>query len=160
MPFFEPSYLLDNLHVARHTHDRAFHALVHAIGALVLFQPMQGPDKDLLPDRTRRGNALLETAVQLHARTNLGQRPVLEDVLTSVFLFACQFCLGNHNAARFRLHEGMALGETMHLHNPKAYGNVTLDERDRRLRTLLCLTIIEKYTSLDARRMALNVFGL
>jgi hypothetical protein len=144
MPFFKPSYLLNNLK-ERQIHDRAFNALLHAIGALTLFQPMQSPDKDFLPDRTRRGKALLEEAVQLHSRPDLGESPVIEDVLTSVFLFACQFCLGNHNAARFRLQEAMRLGETMHLHSPMEHGNVSVDEQDRRLRTLLCLTVIEKY---------------
>lgn len=145
MPFFESSYLLDNLKAGRQTHDRAFDALLHAIGALALFQPMLGSDQALIPDRVRRGNALLEKAVHLHSHPDLGQNPVLENVLSSVFLFACQFCRGNHNAARFRLQEAIRLCETMHLHIPQDYGHMPVDERDRRLRTVLCLTVIEKY---------------
>lgn len=88
---------------------------------------------------------LLDRAVRLHSAANLGETPVLESILTRIFLFACQFCKGNHGAAKFRLREEAALAETMRLGDGKGYYYCGLprDETDRRLRPVLCLTMVE-----------------
>lgn len=144
MPFFKCSYLQHNTKVRRQDSDRAFNALIHAICAMTLLQSVQAPDDSLFPNRVQQAEALLARAVQLHSHADFGEAPVLENVLTSVFLFSCQFCRGNHNAARFRLREAISLAEIMQLGDLQTYGSLTADERDRRLRTLLCLTIIER----------------
>ena len=89
---------------------------------------------------------LLDRAVRLHGAADLGQTPVLQSVLTSIFLFAYQFCMGNHGAAKFRLREAAALTKTMRLGDVKGYYYCGLprDERDKRLRTVLCLTMLER----------------
>lgn len=145
MPFFKRSYLLDNMRLRRQDHDVAFSALIHAICALTLLQPIQATDKTLFPDREQQAEAFLSRAVRLHGSTDFGEAPSLENVLTSIFLFACQFCRGNHNAAKFRLREAAALAEIMRLGNHQSYAGLTSDERDRRLRTVLCLTMLERY---------------
>lgn len=144
MPFFKCCYLQQNIKLRRQECDPAFNALIHAICAMTLFQSVQTPDHPLFSNRTQQAEALLARAVQLHGHSDFGETPVLENVLTSVFLFSCQFCRGNHNAARFRLREAITLAEIMQLGDLQTYGSLSIDERDRRLRTLLCLTIIER----------------
>lgn len=144
MPFFTRSYLVSNMKARRHEHDHAFSSLVHAISALALLQPLQAMDQFPLPDRAKMAELLLDHASKQRSHVDLGEAPVLEDVLTSVFLFACQFCRNNHNAARFRLKEAVTLGEILGLGNPQTYGDISLDEKNRRLRTLLCLTFLQR----------------
>ncbi|EUC34073.1 hypothetical protein COCCADRAFT_36229 [Bipolaris zeicola 26-R-13] len=145
MPFFERSYLLDNIHAQRPLYDQSFNALIHAISALTVFQMMQkgseNPRSSINIDQAER---LLAEAVRLHSHADFGENPVLEHVLTSVFLFGCQFSKGNHHAARFRLREAITLAETMGLDGPQTYENISRDEKNRRLRTFLCLTVIHR----------------
>ena len=148
MPFFKRSYLIDNIYAQRPLHDQSFNALIHAISALTVFQMVQ---KDTGNPRSSDGidkaESLLAEAVRLHSHVDFGEDPVLEHVLTSVFLFGCQFSKGNHHAARFRLREAVTLAETMGLDDPQTYESVSRDEKDRRLRTFLCLTVIHRYVA-------------
>lgn len=150
MPFFERSYLLDNIHAQRPLYDQSFNALIHAISALTVFQMMQkgseNPRSSINIDQAER---LLAEAVRLHSHADFGENPVLEHVLTSVFLFGCQFSKGNHHAARFRLREAITLAETMGLDDPQTYENISRDEKNRRLRTFLCLTVIHRYVAIQ-----------
>ncbi|ORX98299.1 hypothetical protein BCR34DRAFT_151613 [Clohesyomyces aquaticus] len=150
MPFFRRSYLVDNIYAKRYLHDRPFNALIHAISALTIFQMLQkGSGRLRSSDQIGKAEFLLAEAVRLHSHKDLGEQPVLEHVLTSVFLFGCQFCKGNHHTARLRLREAVTLAETMGLDDPHTYGNITRDERDRRLRTFLCLTVIHRVYALQ-----------
>lgn len=130
MPFFKSSYLLDNFRWKRHAHDRQFNALLHSICAYTLFQPIHGRDKPRLLDRLELAEKVLSYAVELHAGADFGQSPFLETILTSFFLFGCQFCRGNYNAAQLRLREKLVLAEILGLHDPGSYGNISPDEND------------------------------
>jgi hypothetical protein len=146
MPVFKRSYLLDSLRNRRNLHDRSFNALIHAISALVIFQMLQNSSGSLhLSFKVEQAEELLAEAVRLHSQTDFGEAPVLEHVLTSIFLFGCQFCRGNHNAARFRLHEAVTLAETMGLDDPQRYADIAGDQKERYLRVYLCLTVIHRY---------------
>ncbi|KAH6957454.1 hypothetical protein DER45DRAFT_486248 [Fusarium avenaceum] len=149
MPFFTRSFLRQNIANQRHLHDRSFGSLVQAICSLVLFQPVQSREKLPWPNRAARADAHLALAVHLHSQPDLGQNPTLETIMTSVFLFACQFCKGNFDAARFRLREAAALAEVMNLDKPESYGHIGDTEKQRRLRTLISLTIIERIYSVQ-----------
>ncbi|KAI3579827.1 hypothetical protein IWW34DRAFT_804476 [Fusarium oxysporum f. sp. albedinis] len=149
MPFFTRSFLLQNIASQRHVHDRSFGSLVQAICSLVLLQPVQSQEKRPWPNREARADAHLALAVNLHSQADLGQSPTLEAIMTSVFLFACQFCKGNFDAARFRLREAAALAEVMNLDKPESYGQIGDTEKQRRLRTLISLTIIERIYSVQ-----------
>ncbi|KAF4333987.1 transcription activator amyR [Fusarium beomiforme] len=149
MPFFTHSFLRQNIASQRHLHDRSFGSLVQAICALVLLQPVQSHEKNSWPNREARADAHLELAVHLHSQSDLGQNPTLETIMTSVFLFACQFCKGNYDAARFRLREATSLAEVMNLDKPESYGHIGDTEKQRRLRTLISLTIIERIYSVQ-----------
>ncbi|KAK0390701.1 hypothetical protein NLU13_0204 [Sarocladium strictum] len=149
MPFFTRSFLRQNVASQRHLHDHSFGSLVQAICSLVLLQPVQSQDKRPWPDREARADAHLALAVRLHSQADLGQTPTLETLMTSVFLFACQFCKGNFDAARFRLREAAALAEVMKLDKPDSYGHIGDTEKQRRIRTLISLTIIERIYSVQ-----------
>ncbi|KAI1025332.1 hypothetical protein LB505_009613 [Fusarium chuoi] len=149
MPFFTRSYLHQNIARRRHLQDRSFGSLVQAICSLVLLQPVQSQEKRSWPNREARADAHLALAVNLHSQSDLGQSPTLETIMTSVFLFACQFCKGNFDAARFRLREAAALAEVMNLDKPESYGRIGDTEKQRRLRTLISLTIIERIYSVQ-----------
>jgi hypothetical protein len=149
MPFFTRSFLRQNIASQRHLHDRSFGSLVQAICSLVLLQPVQSQEKRPWPNREARADAHLSLAVSLHSQSDLGQSPTLETIMTSVFLFACQFCKGNFDAARFRLREAAALAEVMNLDKPESYGHIGDTEKQRRLRTLVSLTIIERIYSVQ-----------
>ncbi|KAI1060303.1 hypothetical protein LB506_011187 [Fusarium annulatum] len=149
MPFFTRSFLRQNIARQRHLQDRSFGSLVQAICSLVLLQPVQSQEKRSWPNREARADAHLALAVNLHSQSDLGQSPTLETIMTSVFLFACQFCKGNFDAARFRLREAAALAEVMNLDKLESYGKIGDTERQRRLRTLISLTIIERIYSVQ-----------
>ncbi|KAI7763422.1 hypothetical protein LZL87_010487 [Fusarium oxysporum] len=149
MPFFTRSFLRQNIARQRHLQDRSFGSLVQAICSLVLLQPVQSQEKRSWPNREARADAHLALAVNLHSQSDLGQSPTLETIMTSVFLFACQFCKGNFDAARFRLREAAALAEVMNLDKPESYGKIGDTEKQRRLRTLISLTIIERIYSVQ-----------
>jgi len=144
MPFFKRSFLINNLNAERHHYDSQFAALILAICTLTVLQPRQAQDSALLPDDVKSDD-LLQNAIKLHMGPQFGQTPTLESILTSTFLFACHFCLGQDNAAWVRLREAITLGEILGLHDPSAYQNVGASEKDRRQRAYLCLTILERY---------------
>jgi hypothetical protein len=143
MPFFMRSYLVNGMTERRHHSSRAFNALLHAICALTLLQPVQG-DQSLRQDRAQRAEQLLATATNLHAHADFGQDPALEDVMTSVFLFGCHFCRNTHNAAKVRLREAVTLADVMGLYDPASYELVSIEEKDCRVRTVVLLTVIER----------------
>ncbi|KAF5540162.1 transcription activator amyR [Fusarium mexicanum] len=149
MPFFTRSFLRQNIARQRHLQDRSFGSLVQAICSLVLLQPVQSQEKYSWPNREARADAHLALAVNLHSQSDLGQSPTLETIMTSVFLFGCQFCKGNFDAARFRLREAAALAEVMNLDKPESYGRIGDTEKQRRLRTLISLAIIERIYSIQ-----------
>ncbi|KAJ6195293.1 hypothetical protein J3E72DRAFT_402056 [Bipolaris maydis] len=92
MPFFERSYLVDNIHAQRPLYDQSFNALIHAVSALTVFQMMQkGSENTSSAVDIDKAEWLLAEAVRLHSHADFGENPVLEHVLTSVFLFGCQF---------------------------------------------------------------------
>ncbi|KAF4951171.1 hypothetical protein FGADI_7661 [Fusarium gaditjirri] len=148
-PFFTRSFLRQNIARQRHLQGQSFCSLVQAICSLVLLQPIQSQEKRSWPNLEARADAHLALAVNLHSQSDLGQSPILETIMTSVFLFACQFCKGNFDAARFRLREAAALAEVMNLDKPESYSKIGDTEKQRRLRTLIGLTIIERIYSVQ-----------
>lgn len=149
MPFFRRSFLLVNLRSRRHEYDRQFNALVHSICAYTLFQAIHAQDKPLLPDRLKLAESVLSYVAEQHGGADFGQDPSVEAVMTSFFLFGCQFCRGNHNAATVRFREALTLAEIMRLHDPSSYGNISPDEMDRRVRTVTALAFVERIYALQ-----------
>lgn len=150
MPFFKRSYLLSRTRCHQQDHNYGFNTLLHAICALTLLQPLQGQDESVLPDRMQEAERVFAHVIQLHADPDLGEAPTLDTVLTSFFLFACQFCRGKHNAAKLRLGEAVALAETLGLYDdPCSYESLDPGEADNRRRTAVLLTTIERYVLCD-----------
>ena len=145
MPFFKRPYILDNVAMGRHHSDRSFAALLNAICALTLLQPIQEEDQWRFPNRLQQADMFLKLATKLHSDDpDFGEKPSLETIMTSVFLFGCQFCKGNHNSAQVRLREAVALAEILCLYEPVDEYHVIDEERDRKSRTVVCLVIISR----------------
>jgi len=143
MPFFKGSYLTKHIASDRLNIDTQFRAMISAICALTLLQPQQTNDKGT-PLHKINADLLIEEAIRLHSRPDFGESPTIAGVLTSTFLFACQFCKGRDNAAWLKLREAISLGELLNLHNPRGYVDLDLDERDLRKRTYICLIVLER----------------
>jgi hypothetical protein len=143
MPFFKGSYLTKHLASDRLVKDAQFRAMILAICALTLLQPQQTNDKGT-PLHQINADLLIEEAMRLHSRPDFGESPTIAGVLTSTFLFACQFCKGRDNAAWLKLREAISLGELLNLHNARGYVDVDSDERDLRKRTYICLIVLER----------------
>ncbi|KAL0931320.1 C6 transcription factor [Colletotrichum truncatum] len=166
MPFFKRSFILDNIKRNRHENDRQFKALVHSICAYTLFQAIHSQDRPLLPDRLRLAESVLSFVADLHGGADFGQDPTVETVITSFFLFGCQFCRGNHNAAQLRFREAMSLAEILRMHDPSSYEGLSPDEKDRRVRTVTALALVERIytiqhgsTLLMPRLMGLDIMA-
>lgn len=83
----------------------------------------------------------------MHSRAQcptFGKCPTLDMILTSFYMFACFFGIGEDEAAWFRLREAITLGQILKLHEPSAYEPIDHDERERRLRTYWILAITER----------------
>lgn len=143
MPFFKGCYLTKQLAGDRLMKDAQFRAMILAICALTLLQPQQTNDKGTFLHQIN-ADLLMEEAIRLHARPDFGESPTIAGVLTSTFLFACQFCKGRDNAAWLKLREAISLGELLNLHNARGYIDVDSDERDLRKRTYICLIVLER----------------
>ncbi|KAH7070005.1 hypothetical protein BKA63DRAFT_519949 [Paraphoma chrysanthemicola] len=160
MPVFKVSYIIDGIRNQRFLHDRSFSALLHGISALVVFQILQNSSRRRNESfRVEQAESLLAEAVRLHSHADLGESPMLNHVLTSMFLFGCQFCKGNHHAAKLRLREAVTLAETMGLDDPQTYTGISGGEKERRMRTYLCLTVIHRVYALQ-RECSLNDYLL
>lgn len=144
MPFFKRDFLRHNVDRHRHISDPSFGSLVHAICSLTLFQAIQGEDKAVLANREMQAEGHLALALHLHSRAGLSQKPTVEAVMTSIFLFACNFCKCDHRAAQMHLRQASVQAEAMELHRVDRYGQIPPAEKDRRIRTYICLTIIER----------------
>ncbi|EXK24403.1 hypothetical protein FOMG_18865 [Fusarium oxysporum f. sp. melonis 26406] len=149
MPFFKRSYLSDNVRHGQHERDRQFNALLHSICAYTLFQPIVSEDRHLFSGRLKLAESVLSCSIALHGCRDFGQEPTIDTVITSFFLFGCQFCRGNHNAALVRLREAQVLAELLHLNDPSGYGNIMPGEFDRRVRTVTALIIIDRIYALQ-----------
>jgi hypothetical protein len=78
-----------------------------------------------------------------------GKEATLDSIMTSFYMFACLFGMGEDNAAWFRLREAITLGQLLKLHDPEAYEPLESDERERRLRAYWLLAITERAYALQ-----------
>ena len=127
----------------KHQTNPNFGTMLLALCAFVLIQPILLEERGSIASRTAQARVFMDEAVKLR-NSSLGQDPCLDSILTSFFLFACQFGLGQDNAAWFRLKEAMVLGELLDLGNPRSYSDLDSEERERRIRTYWILAITER----------------
>ncbi|CAD6915048.1 unnamed protein product, partial [Tilletia controversa] len=149
MPVFSRSWIFSKLDRGEQFSDVDFGSMLLAMSALALIQPQEAKERASAEMRVAKARALLEESVRLRNAVLFGQTPTLEATMTSFYVFACLFGLGEDNPAWFRLHEAVALGLLLKLHKPEAYADLQRDEQERRLRAYWLLVITERAYSLQ-----------
>ncbi|KAE8225112.1 hypothetical protein CF319_g2089 [Tilletia indica] len=149
MPVFSRSWIFSKLDRGHQHTEVDFASMLLAMSALALIQPQEAKERASARMRVKKARALLEESVRLRNAVLFGRNPTLEATMTSFYVFACLFGLGEDNPAWFRLHEAVALGLLLKLHEPKAYADLQRDEQERRLRAYWLLVITERAYSLQ-----------
>ena len=103
MPVFSRSWLFDRIDRDEHRTCPAFAAMLLAMSALAMVQPVKTSERSARSVRFLRARGLLEESAKTGASLLLGQGHTLDAVLTSFYTFACLFGLQEHGAAAFRL---------------------------------------------------------
>ncbi|KAH8548448.1 hypothetical protein BGW37DRAFT_182570 [Umbelopsis sp. PMI_123] len=150
IPIFKRSWLFSRLDKSHHITDVQFGALLIAMSAAALLQPVQiGKKYQVKNSNTKRALQLLEECHRMHASSKLGDNASLDAIMTSFYMFIILSSTGSDDAAWLRLSESVTLGHIMKLHDMSAYENVDEDERERRLRVYWLLTITERAYALQ-----------
>jgi hypothetical protein len=145
IPIFKRSWLFSRLDRSQHLTDIQFGALLIAMSAAALLQPVLiGNRYCIKKSNTKRAMHLLEESHRMHSSTKLGNNASIDAIMTSFYMFVILSNTGDDDAAWLRLSESVTLGHIMKLHDSSAYENVSEDERERRLRVYWLLTITER----------------
>lgn len=103
VPVLDRSSLYKNILTQEHRKNPNFGALLLALCAFALTQPVQIDERSSYSNRTLQAKSYLNEAVKMRSCSDFGENPTLEAILTSFFLFACLFGSNQHNAAWHRL---------------------------------------------------------
>lgn len=144
MPVFTRSWIFGKIDRGEHRVDPQLGAMLIALSAFALTQPVEASDPADSSARKRRVRRLLEESVKMRSSALFGSSPSLEGIMTSFFIFGTLFGLGEENAAWFRLREAVTLGYLLRIHETSSYENLDKDEQERRLRAYLLLAITER----------------
>ncbi|KAK0552217.1 hypothetical protein OC845_001834 [Tilletia horrida] len=149
MPVFSRSWMFSKLDKGDQHSDVHFAAMLLAMSSFALIQPQEAKERATARARVKKAKALLQESIRLRNAVLFGKDPTLEATMTSFYMFACLFGLGEEQAAWFRLHEAVALGTLLKMHRPDAYASLERDEAERRLRAYWLLVITERAYSLQ-----------
>lgn len=144
MPVFTRAWVFDKIDRGEHRTDPQLGAMLIALSAFALCQPVDSTDPVDSSSRKRKVRRLLEESVKMRNSALLGSHPSLEAIMCSFFIFGTLFGLGEENAAWFRLREAVTLGYLLRIHETSSYENLDKDEQERRLRAYLLLAITER----------------
>ncbi|SNX82121.1 related to transcription activator amyR [Melanopsichium pennsylvanicum] len=144
MPVFTRAWIFGKIDKGEHRTDPQLGAMLIALSAFALTQPVDSADPVDGPSRKRRVRRLLEESVKMRNSAMLGSHPSLEAIMASFFIFGTLFGLGEENAAWFRLREAATLGYLLRIHETSSYEHLDKDEQERRLRAYLLLAITER----------------
>ncbi|PWY98865.1 hypothetical protein BCV70DRAFT_164252 [Testicularia cyperi] len=144
MPVFTRSWIFGKIDRGEHRTDPQLGAMLIALSAFALTQPVEASDPVDSSARKRRVRRLLEESVKMRSSALFGSNPSLEGIMTSFFIFGTLFGLGEENAAWFRLREAVTLGYLLRIHETSSYEHLDRDEQERRLRAYLLLAITER----------------
>nr|QBH67448.1 hypothetical protein UE_1382 [Ustilago esculenta] len=144
MPVFTRAWIFGKIDRGEHRTDPQLGAMLIALSAFALCQPVDSADPVDGSSRKRRVRRLLEESVKMRNSALLGSHPSLEAIMASFFIFGTLFGLGEENAAWFRLREAVTLGYLLRIHETSSYEHLDKDEQERRLRAYLLLAITER----------------
>ncbi|KAK9428959.1 hypothetical protein V1505DRAFT_357300 [Lipomyces doorenjongii] len=155
-PIVDGTSLLARLRAGENIRNLEFGALVLSICAFVLLQPAFTrdnvlQDKTTLRERTRLAQALMDDAIAMrNMDQSFVERPTVDSILTSFFLFACFLNRQLPHAAWLRLREAVTLTEIMEAQLLDDE-TVTVEEREKRATLYRILAVTEHAYAVQRR---------
>ncbi|THW62846.1 hypothetical protein D6D20_04007 [Aureobasidium pullulans] len=137
VPVLSRPMIYQEMHLQTHHHDPQFGAMLLALCAFAMTQPVQSHEEVSTPSRSIQARLFLEESLKMRMTVDFGEIPNIYMVLTSFFIFAFLFGSGQHRAANHRLREAVDLALSMDMDKPQAYDSLDPETRDQWLRTYL-----------------------
>lgn len=144
MPVFNRSTLFTKVYLQEHRQSPLFGSMILALCAFAITQPIFISERPTSSSRERQAKLLMNEAIKMRSSFDFGERPTLEAVMTSFFLFGSLFGTNQHNAAWLRLREAVDLAQTMRLNDSDAYQGALSEEKGQNLRAYMVLFITER----------------
>ncbi|KAI5276003.1 hypothetical protein E4T47_01035 [Aureobasidium subglaciale] len=151
VPLLSRTMIYQEMLLRTHHHDPQFGAMLLALCAFAMTQPVQIHEVALTPSRSVQARMLLEESIKMRMTVDFGEHPSVYMILTSFFIFACLFGNGQHKAAHHRLREAVDLANSLSMHLPQAYDRLDAETREQWLRTYLVLSVTERAYALQKR---------
>ncbi|KAH7020686.1 C6 transcription factor [Macrophomina phaseolina] len=151
LPILKRSSIFARLLAQEHRTNPDFGAMLLALSAFSLIQPVRISEWSSACSRENMVNFILAESVKMRASVQFGENPSLDAVLTSVFLFACLFQRNQHNAAWFRLKEAVELGSMFGLGRSECYATCEPEQKQQRLQIYYLLSVTERAYALEKK---------
>jgi hypothetical protein len=145
LPIVDRVVLYEGLVLRRHHEDAGFGSMVLSLSAFSLVQPVYIQEYTSMSSRIHRAKEMLSAATHLRSSYAFGEKVVLDDVVTSFFMFATLLGMELHSAAWLKLREAIECGLFLGLDRPERYENLSIKESSRRLRIFLVLSVTERF---------------
>jgi hypothetical protein len=149
VPVLNRTMVYQEMLLRKHHHDPQFGAMLLALCAMAMTQPVQIHEVASTPSRSVQARMLLEASIKMRMSVDFGENPSVDMILASFFIFACLFGNGLHKAAHHRLREAVDLANSLSMHLPQAYDNLDVETREQWLRTYLVLSVTERAYALQ-----------
>ncbi|KEQ75177.1 hypothetical protein M436DRAFT_43255 [Aureobasidium namibiae CBS 147.97] len=151
VPLLSRTGIYQEMLLRTHHHDPHFGAMLLALCAFAMTQPVQIHEVASSPSRSVQARMLLEESIKMRMTVDFGENPSVYMILTSFFIFACLFGNDKHKAAHHRLREAVDLANALSMHMPQAYDSLDVETREQWLRTYLVLSVTERAYALQKR---------
>jgi len=148
VPLLSRTVIYQEMLLRTHHHDPHFGAMLLALCAFAMTQPVQIHEVASSPSRSVQARMLLEESIKMRMTVDFGENPSVYMILTSFFIFACLFGNDKHRAAHHRLREAVDLANALSMHMPQAYDSLDIETREQWLRTYLVLSVTERYSKM------------
>lgn len=146
LPILKRSSVFARLLAQEHRTNPDFGAMLLSLSAFGLIQPVRVSEQRSTSSSSRQQmvDLLLMESVRMRTVVDFGQSPTMDMIFTSVFLFACLFQKGQHNAAWLRMREAVELGCIFGLDKFDCYLNCSPEQKQQRLRVYYLLSVTER----------------
>ncbi|KIW65880.1 hypothetical protein PV04_08096 [Phialophora macrospora] len=148
LPIVDRLAMYKGLMLGRHKSDLEFASLTLALCSLALVQPVFKAECGSMPLRTERAVRMLSIAIKMRS-ISFGENMTFDGTVTSFLLFAAFFGLGFQKAAWLRLREAVECGRFIALHQAETYQDLGTEEKARRFRLFLLLSVTEREYALQ-----------
>ncbi|KEQ98097.1 hypothetical protein AUEXF2481DRAFT_468765 [Aureobasidium subglaciale EXF-2481] len=147
VPVLSRTMIYQEMLLRTHHHGPQFGAMLLALCAFTMTQPVQIHEVASTPSRSVQARMLLEESIEMRMTVDFGEHPSVYMILTSFLIFACLFGHGEHKGAHHRLKEAVDLANSLSMHLSQAYNSLDAKTREQWLRTHLVLTVTESVCS-------------